>query len=99
VTELEDDNGTWVVVGEHPLVSDFPPNMTPNGLNAVFSRAVQTETGTAHELFGMTRASTAEWFGEPVKILANGEDTHPQLLGQCQRLYTVHDGVMRRYDR
>jgi hypothetical protein len=100
VQELEDENGTWVPVGDaHPLASDLAPNLTPNGLTAVFSRPTLTETGVVHEIFGMTRASTDEWFGEPVKILANGEDAHPQLLGQCQRLYTVHVGTMRRYDR
>jgi hypothetical protein len=105
VQELEDDNGTWVRVGSaHPLVADLPPNLTPNGLTAVFSRSATTEMGTVIEIFGMTRPSTDVWFGEPVKILSNGSDHSPQLLGHCERLYTIHGGgeggpALTRYER
>ncbi|HUS33491.1 MAG TPA: hypothetical protein VMZ53_33545 [Kofleriaceae bacterium] len=100
VQELEDDNGTWVPVGgAHDFDSEMPPNLTPNGLTAVFTRRTLTESGDALEVYGMTRPSMDEWFGTPVKILANGNDEAPQLLGHCERLYTIHDGLMRRYDR
>lgn len=104
VQELEDQNGTWVAIGDaHMLVSTYPPNLTPNGLTAVFARQTVTETATTTEIYGMTRPTTAAWFGEPVKILENGMDDKPQLLGNCSRLYTVHDGgntaELRRYDR
>jgi hypothetical protein len=101
VQELEDQNGTWVPVGEaHMLASETPPNLTPNGLTAVFARATPAETGIATEIYGMTRPSTDVWFDEPVKILANGNDQSPQLLGHCERLYTIHNGdTLTRYDR
>jgi hypothetical protein len=101
VQELEDQDGTWVPIGTaHPLDADVPPNLTPNGLTAVFSRATIAETGVATEIYGMTRPSTDVWFGEPVKILANGNDQAPQLLGHCERLYTIHDGnKLTRYDQ
>ena len=104
VQELEDQNGTWVAIGDaHPLVSTYPPNLTPNGLTAVFARSTVTDTSTTSEIYGMTRPTTDAWFGEPVKILANGLDDKPQLLGNCSRLYTVHaggnDAQLRRYDR
>ena len=99
--ELEDDNGTWVPVGDpHPFEGQSAPNLTPNGLTAVFAVRTPTETSFTSEIYGMTRASTAEWFGAPVKILANDKDSAPQLLGHCERLYTIHDeNMMRRYDR
>jgi len=96
VQEYEDQAGHWVAVGGTQMVpSDQAPNLTPNGLTAVYST---TEAdGVTHAVYGMTRPSTAVWFGEPVKILAG--DQWPQLLGKCQKLYAVHDGVLRRYDR
>jgi hypothetical protein len=100
VQELEDRNGTWVPVGEaHPLAGDLAPNLTPNGLTAVFTRSVMLETGVVLDVYGATRPSTDEWFGDPVKILDASNDRAPQLLGHCDRLYTVHDGMLRRYDR
>lgn len=104
VQELEDQNGTWVAIGAaHPLDSEVPPNLAPNGLTAVFARGVASETGVTTEIFGMTRPSTDVWFDEPVKILSNGDDHTPQLLGHCERLYTIHGGetgpVLTRYDR
>lgn len=101
VQELEDQDGTWVAVGdEHALASEMPPNLTPDGLTAVFARGTIAETGTAYEIYGMTRPSTGAWFGEPVRILANGDDHAPQLLGHCERLYTIHDmNTLTRYDR
>ena len=104
VQELEDQNGTWKPIGDaHPLLSTFPPNLTPNGLTAVFARSTTTDTGMISEIYGMTRSSPNEWFGEPVKILENSNDDMPQLLGNCSRLYTVHKGdeapQLRRYDR
>jgi hypothetical protein len=96
VQEYEDAGGRWVTVGDpHPLVAETPPNLTPNGLTAVFSRS--NDDGSA-DIFMMTRASTADWFGEPTKILG-AADHHPQLLGNCKRLYTAHEGMLRRYDR
>lgn len=98
--ELEDQNGTWVPIGDaHDFASDSVPNLTPNGLTAVFTRSVPLETGVVYDVYGMTRPSTNDWFGVPAKILEASQDQVPQLLGHCDRLYTVHDGTLRRYDR
>ena len=89
--EFEDDAGRWVAVGtEHMLEVSRAPNLTPNGLTAVYAGA--------DGIYAMSRPTTNDWFGEPVKILASA-DRSPQLLGQCERLYTTHDGVLRRYQR
>jgi hypothetical protein len=91
VLEFEDDAGRWVGVGTaHPLDIARAPNLAPNGLTAVYEGA--------DGIYAMTRPTTNDWFGEPVKILA-GADRSPQLLGQCKRLYTTHDNMLRRYQR
>ena len=98
--ELEDQDGLWVPIGEpHDFTSDLVPNLTPNGLTAVFTRTVPLETGIVIDVYGVTRASTDEWFGEPQKILEASSDMAPQLLGHCDSLYTVHEGMLRRYAR
>ena len=89
--EFEDDAGRWVAVGTpHLLDLGRAPNLTPNGLTAVY-------VGT-DGIYAMSRPTIDDWFGEPVKLLASA-DRSPQLLGQCKRLYTTHDNVLRRYQR
>lgn len=91
VLEFEDDAGRWVGVGTaHPFDTLRAPNLTPDGLTAVYA--------TSDGVYAMSRPNINEWFGAPVKILSTA-DGSPQLLGQCKRLYTTHDNVLRRYQR
>lgn len=97
IQEYVDADGHWVTVGDpHPLVTESPPNLTPNGLTAVFAKVADDQV--TREIYEMSRATTAAWFGEPVKIFA-GTAGHPQLLGQCRQLYTLDEGQVRRYDQ
>lgn len=91
VLEFEDNAGRWVGVGApHRLDLLRAPNLTPDGLTAVYA--------ANDGVYAMSRPNINEWFGEPVKILA-ASDGSPQLLGQCKRLYTTHDNILRRYQR
>ena len=91
VREYEDDAGRWIAVGEpHAVDSERAPNLTPDGLAAVYAGS--------DGIYAMTRPSTSVWFDAPVQILA-GADRSPQLLGRCERLYTTHEGMLRRWDR
>lgn len=91
VREFEDDAGRWITVGEPHVVDSLrAPNLTPDGLAAVYAGS--------DGIYAMTRPNIDAWFDAPVKIL-DGADRSPQLLGRCQRLYTTHDNTLRRWDR
>jgi hypothetical protein len=91
--EYEDQDGQWVAIGDlHALDGSFAPNLTPNGLDMVWSGAGAVVI--AH------RTTRDDWFGDPVQILA-GAHIGPQLLDRCNQLFVADsDGgslVVRRY--
>lgn len=91
VQEYVDDNGVWMPTGDpHDIAGDVAPNLTPNGLTVVWSDA-----DGVHEA---TRDSIDTWFGKDTLVLA-GAHTAPQLLGHCNTLYTIDDGMLTRYRR
>jgi hypothetical protein len=96
IQEYEDVAGRWTPVGEpHPLSSIRAPNLTPNGLTMVY---VGTDDAGVSSIRAAQRASIAEWFGEPT-ILREGGFLSAQLLGECTRIYTVEDSMLRQLDR
>ena len=105
VQEYEDDAGLWKPIGDaHTLPGAFAPNLTPNGLTAVW--AMNLDDGS-QAIVGATRASTSDWFGSPV-VLLPGMASSPQLLDRCEQLYVVEatapgiqpsSGVIHRYAR
>jgi hypothetical protein len=98
VQEYEAVDNRWQPVGDvHAIGGTYAPNLTPSGLDMVYSDV--SSDGPA--VFVAHRPTTAVWFGAPVAILA-GAHAFPQLLDRCHTLYTVDlvpDHVVRRYDR
>ena len=86
VQEYEDQDGRWVTVGApFELASEFPPNLTPNGLTMVY--AGFNAAGEAG-VFAHSRNSVDEPFGDAV-VLSMQPLHRPQLCGQCQQLYVI----------
>jgi hypothetical protein len=89
VQEYVDDSGVWHTAGDpHDVPGDLAPNLTPNGLTMVWSDA-----DGVHEA---TRDRVDAWFGKDALVLA-GAHRAPQLLGHCDSLYTVDNGMLTRY--
>jgi hypothetical protein len=104
VVEYEDIAGRWTVVsGPHPLTSLRTPNLTPDALTMVY--AAEDPAGEV-AIFAAQRATTSEWFGEPIR-LRSGSFVSAQLVGRCTQLYvtesvlsdTTTTSMMRRYER
>ncbi len=86
-----DDAGHWVTSGEpFEVASMLAPNLTPNGLTMAYA----TDEG----VFAVSRDDVESPWGAPV-LLRAGAYLSPQLCDRCQRLYTIGEGSLRRYDR
>jgi hypothetical protein len=100
IQEFEEAGGQWVAVGDrHPVVGMGAPNLTPNGLDMVWSVA---DANIPSAVYIAHRENRDAWFGDPVPILA-GVYFGPQLLDRCSQLFAASSAgdelVVRRYDR
>jgi hypothetical protein len=96
IQEYEDVAGRWMPVGPpHPVPTRTAPNLTPNGLTMVF---IEHDAAGSSAIRASQRASISEWFGPPT-TLREGVFRSAQLLGECKRLYTTEDAMLRQLDR
>jgi hypothetical protein len=105
VQEFEEVEGRWRPVGSPlAMLGTDGPNLTPNGLTAVFTARspIVGEDGevTAAGIYLTSRAGIDAPFGPPSLILEGGYNS-PQLLDQCKHLYAVDDATftLRRFAR
>jgi hypothetical protein len=101
IQEFENDDGTWVPIGEPLAVSCLAvPNLTPNGLTMVY--ASPGPDGNPAGVFAQSRDTVDAAFGPPVALRAGGLRV-PQLCGQCQQLYAIDSAgehtMLVRFDR
>jgi len=86
VQEYEDDNGTWVPIGEPLNIASLAaPNLTPNGLTMVYA-GFDDEGHTG--VLAQQRESVDEPFAPP-KLMRMGDLRAPQLCGKCRQLYAI----------
>lgn len=105
VQEYEEVAGRWVPVGEPLALTGLDgPNLTPNGLTAVYIETLIIVGEGGDEISEnvqlIHRPTIDAPFSSPVTILS-GRFRSPQLLGRCRNLYAidVDDQVLKRYSR
>lgn len=88
VQEYIAQDGAWVASGvPHPLDGVLAPNLTPSGLDVVYSGA---DSDGSPAVLAAHRSSVDVWF-DPPSVILHGLHHGPQLLGRCSDLYVVDD--------